>query len=179
MLQLEKIIIRKAVVNDLPQMLQIMDDGLGIPTIDDEMKQRVEEWSLKLNNCSQFIFYVAEVDHGSIAGWCRGGRVVKSHEVVAQEMYDYEIQNIFIGKQYQHRGIGYELWKVLWNDVLLFFQPKNFVVWSVATKQAHQFYSRLGGEPKETRTFDEDCVSMAFVWNDLKLYENTNFLIFK
>jgi hypothetical protein len=37
MAQLEKISIRKAVPNNLPQMLRIMDEVLETPTIDDEI----------------------------------------------------------------------------------------------------------------------------------------------
>jgi hypothetical protein len=39
MVQLEKIIIRKAVSNDLPEMLRVMDEVLETSTIDDEMEQ--------------------------------------------------------------------------------------------------------------------------------------------
>ncbi|CAF0885111.1 unnamed protein product [Rotaria sordida] len=160
-------------------MLQIMDEALEMPTINDEMEERLERLLAKFNNKSQFILYVVEVDHGNLVGWCRGGRAVEAHKIVAHETYDCEIHDIFVRKQYQHRGIGYELWKIVWNDILLAFQPKNFIVWSVDNKQTHQFYSSLGGMPKERRKFDEERFLTAFVWNDLKLYETTNFLMFK
>jgi ribosomal protein S18 acetylase RimI-like enzyme len=179
MTQLEKIVIRKAVLDDLPAMLKIMDEVLESPTIDDEMEEQLERWTIKFNNNSQFIFYVAEVDHNNLVGWCRGGRTVESHNIVADQMYDCEIHNIFIRQQYQHRGIGCELWKIVWNDILLLFHPTNFVVWSVEKKQAHKFYSLLGGIEQEKRKFNEDCVLTAFVWHDLKIYESTNFLFFK
>jgi ribosomal protein S18 acetylase RimI-like enzyme len=179
MAQLETISIRKAVPNDLQQMLRIMDEVLETPTIDDEMDQRIENWLRKLNDNSQFIFYVAESDHGNLIGWCRGGKTVAPHRVVAQQEYDCEVQNIFIRKAYQHRGIGRELWKIIWNDVLVSFQPKNFVVWSVDKEQAQKFYSSLGGVEKEKRKFDGDCFLTAFVWQDINLYQSTNFILFK
>lgn len=179
MVKLEKIVIRKAGSNDLPEMLRIMDEVLGVPTIDDEMEQRLECWLMKFNNNLQFIFYVTEVDHGDLVGWCRGGKTIEVHQLVADQIYDCEIHNIFIRPQYQHRGIGYELWKTVWNDILLSFHPKNFLVWSVEKEQAHQFYSSLGGVQQEKRKFDEDCTLTAFVWHDLKLYESTNVVFFK
>ncbi|CAF3422612.1 unnamed protein product [Rotaria sp. Silwood1] len=145
-----------------------MDEALETPTIDDEMEQRLERWLVKFNNNLQFIFYVAEVDHGYLVGWCRGGQAIESHKIVDHETYDCEIHNIFLCKQYQHRGIGYELWKIVWNDILVSFQPKNFIVWSVDKQQTHQFYSSLGGVPKEKRKFDEECTLTAFVWHDLR-----------
>jgi ribosomal protein S18 acetylase RimI-like enzyme len=179
MTELETINIRKAVVNDLLQMLQIMDEVLETPTIADEIEERMENWLKKFNDNSQFIFYVAEVNHGNLVGWCRGGQTVEPHKMVDHQKYDCEIHNIFIRQQYQHRGIGRELWKIVWNDILISFHPKNFVVWSVDKEQAHKFYSSLGGVPQEKRKFDGDCVSTAFVWHNLNLYTSTNFLIFK
>jgi GNAT superfamily N-acetyltransferase len=179
MAQLEKILIRKAVLDDLSMMLQIMDESLETPTVDDEMKERMERWLTKLDNNSQFIFYVAEIDRGNLIGWCRGGQTVEPHKIVAHQTYDCEIHTIFIRPQYQRRGIGYELWKITWNDVLLSFHPKDFVVWSVDKTGRQQFYLSLGGVEKESRKFNEECVLTAFVWHELKLYEATSFLMYK
>jgi ribosomal protein S18 acetylase RimI-like enzyme len=175
----ETIIIRKAILTDLPMMLRIMGEALDSPSNDDEMEEQYAHWLLKFHNTSQFIFYVVEIDHSRLIGWCRGGQTVEVHKTVAQQIYDCEIQNIFILQQYQHRGIGRELWKIVWNDVLLRFHPKNFVVWSVNKEQAHKFYLSLGGIKQEERTFTEGSISTAFIWNELKLYEFTNFLIYK
>ncbi|CAF4388188.1 unnamed protein product, partial [Didymodactylos carnosus] len=173
-----KITIRKAAVSDLPNMLRIMDEALESSTIDDEMEQRVERWSAKFNNKLQFVFYVAEVDDENLVGWCRGGQTIECHQTVAPQIYDCEIQNIFIRQQYQRRGIGRELWKIVWNDILLIFHPKNFVVWSVDKEQAHRFYLSLGGVQAEKSKFGE-YFQTAFIWSDLKPFEFTNFLIFK
>lgn len=178
MTRLENISIRKAIVNDLAEMLRIMDEALESPTADDEMEQRLENWTAKFNN-EQFIFYVVEVNQNHLVGWCRGGRTIECHKLVADQIYDCEIHNIFLRPQYQNRGIGYELWKIIWNDVLLSFQPKNFVVWSVDKEQAHRFYSSLGGVPKEKKYFQTASTSTPFIWNELKLYETTNFTFFK
>lgn len=179
MAQLEQIVIRKAVSDDLPQMLRIMDEALKTPTVEDKMVERLARWLIQFNDHSQFIFYVAEVDHQHLVGWCRGGRTLEVHKLVADQMYDCEILHIFIRPPYQHRGIGYELWKIVWNDVLLSFHPKNFVVWSMDNEQAQKFYLSLGGIEQEKRQFNEDRTLTAFVWHDLKLYESTNFEIFK
>ncbi len=150
MVQLEKISIRKAFSNDLPQMLRVMDEALESPTTDDEMDQQLENWLRKF-----------------------------PHKMVAQQEYDCEVHNIFIRKEYQHRGIGRELWKIIWNDVILSFHPKNFVVWSADKEQAHKFYSSLGGVEQEKRKFDDNCIQTAFVWQNLNLYQSTNFVLFK
>ena len=167
MAQLEKIIIRKATFDDLSEMLRIMDEELETPTIDDEMEERVQRWLIKLNDHLQFIFYVAEIDHGELIGWCRGGQTIEAHSIVSHQKYDCEIHNIFIRQPYQHRGIGRELWKIVWNEILLLFHPKNVVVWSVYKEQAQNFYLSLGGVVDERKKFDEDCVLTAFAWDDL------------
>lgn len=179
MSQLEKISIRKAVSSDLPQMMQIMDAALETPTNDDEIDEQLKRLTERLNNTAQFIFYVAEIDQDNLVGWCRGGRTVQVHKLVAGEEYECEIQTIFIHPKYQHRGIGRELWKVVWNDVLQLFHPKNFVVWSVSKEQAHRFYRSLGGTEKEQRTFNGSDLSTAFVWHDLRPFESASCVILK
>ncbi|CAF1168893.1 unnamed protein product [Didymodactylos carnosus] len=177
MARLEKITIRKAAESDLPSMIRIMDEALGNPTIDDKMEQRVELWLTRFNNKLQFIFYVAEADDENLVGWCCGGPTMECHQTVAHQIYDCEITHIFIRQQYQHRGIGRELWKIVWNDILLRFHPKNFVVWSVDNEQAHRFYVSLGSVQAEKRKFGELFLT-AFIWSALKPFEFTNFLIF-
>jgi predicted acetyltransferase len=80
-------------------------------------------------------------------GWCSGRQTLECNRAVGNQIYDCEVGHVFIIKQYQHRGIGRELWKIVWNDVLIRFCPKNFIVWSVDKEQAHQFYLSLGGIP--------------------------------
>lgn len=177
--ELERISIRKAVSSDLRQMMRIMDEALETPTIDDEMEERLERWTGKLNDNAHFIFYIAETEENNLVGWCRGGRTVEVHRIVAGEEYECEIQNIFIRPKYQHRGIGRELWKIVWNDVISSFHPKNFLVWAVSKEQAHGFYKSLGGIEKEQKIFNEVDLLTAFVWHDLCLFESASCLIFK
>ena len=179
MARLEKIIIRKAIIDDLLTMLQIQDETLGTSSTGSEMQEQLELLLTRFNNHPQFVFYVAEIDQGNLIGWCRGGKTVETHKIVAGQMYDCEIHSIFIRPQYQHRGIGRKLWEVVWNDVLLSFHPKNFVVWSVDKEHAHKFYSSLGGTEQEKRKLCDEYLHTAFVWNDLNLYKSTNFILFK
>jgi GNAT superfamily N-acetyltransferase len=175
MTELEKLHIRRAISSDLPKMLPLMDEAFGTPTLDQKMDERLTRWSVTLNDTSQSILYVAEIDDNNLVGWCRGGKTVKVHEIVDGQTYDCEILHLFVRPRYQRRGIGRKLWQVLWNDILRTFHPKNFVVWSVVKEQAYQFYASLGGIQSETRKFERDADYTAFVWNDLKLYESTSF----
>ncbi|CAF1212006.1 unnamed protein product [Didymodactylos carnosus] len=178
MSNLEKITIRSAVLADLPIMFKLMDDALESPSDSNEMEQRLERWSTRFNKNSSFIFYVAMTDDKNMIGWCSGRQTLECNRTVGDQTYDCEVGHMFILKPYQHRGIGRELWKIVWNDVLTRFYPKNFIVWSVDKEQAHQFYVSLGGTPIGKKNV-EDTILTAYVWNDLKLYDSTNFLMFK
>jgi GNAT superfamily N-acetyltransferase len=178
MSNLEKISIRSAVLADLPIMFKLMDDALESPSDDDPFDQRLERWSTRFDKDSSFIFYVAETDNKSMIGWCSGRQTLEYNRTVGDQTFDCEVGHMFILKQYQHRGIGRELWKIVWNDILSRFHPKNFIVWSVDKEQTHQFYLSLGGTPIGKKIVD-DSILTAYVWNDLKLYDSTNFLMFK
>ncbi|CAF1549324.1 unnamed protein product [Didymodactylos carnosus] len=178
MSNLEKITIRSAVVADLPVMFKLMDDALESSSDDDPTEQRLKRWSTRFYEDSPFIFYVAVTDNKNMIGWCSGRQTLECNRTVGDQTYDCEVGHMFILKQYRHRGIGRELWKVVWNDVLMRFHPKNFIVWSVDKEQTHKFYLSLGGTPIGKKNV-EDTVLTAYVWSDLKLYDATTFLIFK
>ena len=171
MSQIPELILRRAQPADLRQMLQIMDEALEIPTIAEEMPERVGRWLKKIVSTSQFIFYVAEIDRQTIIGWCRGGQTIECHQRVADQIYHSEVQNIFVRPHYQRRGVGAELWRILWNEIIQQFHPENLVVWSVDKAKAQRFYLSLGGVEQEQKSFDDGCVLTAFTWNNLKPYE--------
>jgi len=159
-------------------MFKLMDDALESPSDDDPIQQRLKRWSTRFDKESEFIFHVAVTDNNNMIGWCSGRQTLECNRTVGNEIYDCEVGHMFIIKQYQHRGIGRELWKIVWNDVLIRFCPKNFIVWSVDKEQAHQFYLSLGGIPSGKKSV-EDTTLTAYVWNDLSLYESTNFVMLK
>ncbi|CAF1118111.1 unnamed protein product [Rotaria sordida] len=78
-------------------------------------------------------------------GWCSGRPTLECNRTVGDEIYDCEVGHMFILKEYQHCGIGRELWKIVWNEILIRFHPKNLIVWSLNKEQAHHFYLSLGG----------------------------------
>ncbi|CAF4190195.1 unnamed protein product [Rotaria sordida] len=178
MSNLEAITIRSAVLTDLPTMFKLMDDALESPSDDGEIEQRLERWSTRFSKDSPFIFYVTMNETKNMIGWCSGRPTLECNRTVDDETYDCEVGHMFILKEYQHRGIGRELWKIVWNEILIRFNPKNLIVWSVDKEQAHQFYLSLGGTPIGKKQV-EDTILTAYVWNDLKLYQSTNFLMFK
>lgn len=159
--------IRKATATDLPTMLLIMDAALGVPSDPEEMDERTMRWQLKLNNESEFIFYVAESSDGQVIGWCRAGRALECRRLVMNEIYECEIHNIFILPQYQRRGVGRQLWNRMWNEIMDRFHPKNVVVWSTDKVETQQFYRSLGGQEREQKRFDDDCILTAFTWDSL------------
>ena len=170
--------IRKAKAVDMSHMIRIMDEALGTPTVDDEMEERVLRWLTKFNQTSQYVFYVAEADDGILVGWCRGGHSIECHKSVAGQTYDGEVQNIFVRPQYQNRGIGRELWKTTWNDILERFHFKNIVVWSIDKDATRAFYVSLGGIERERKEMPgDDSISTAFVWDEPQRCESVNLFI--
>ncbi|CAF1125855.1 unnamed protein product [Adineta steineri] len=155
---LEKIIIRRPIVDDLLITSKLLDDAIESSSTEDIVQQRLERWSTGFEKDSSYLFYVAENEKKNIIGWCSGRKTLEH--------------------KYQHRGIGRELWKIIWNEILKRFHPKNFVVWGVDREHTHQFYRSLGGTPMGTKKVD-DMLMTAYVWNDLKPYDSTSFVIFK
>lgn len=154
-----------------------MDEVLEMPTIADEMQERLERWLPKIDPRSQHIFYVAEIGDNNIIGWCRGGQTIECHQQVANQIYQCEIQNIFVRPQYQGRGVGGQLWRILWNDIIQHFHPKNLVVWSVDKAKTQRFYLSLGGTEQEQKSFADGCVLKAFTWNNPQPYQATSLVI--
>jgi GNAT superfamily N-acetyltransferase len=175
---LEKITIRSAVIPDLLTMFRVMDEALESPSDDDELEERVARWSTRFTEDSSFIFYVVMNDTDNMIGWCSGRPTLESNRIVDDQTYDCEVGHMFILKEYQHRGIGRELWKIIWNDVLRRLHPRNLIVWAVDKEQTHQFYLSLGGIPIGKKNV-ENTILTAYVWNDLRPYDSTNFVMFK
>ncbi|UJR17294.1 hypothetical protein I4U23_004189 [Adineta vaga] len=155
-----------------------MDDILESPSTDDELQQRFDRWSSRFEKDSPFFYYVAENEQKKIIGWCSGRETFECDRIVDNEIYDCEIGHMFVQQEYQNRGIGRELWRIVWNSILERFHPKNLIVWSIDTEQAHRFYRSLGGIPTRTKKIDFGILT-RYVWKDLQPYDSTNFMNYK
>ncbi|CAF1309244.1 unnamed protein product [Adineta steineri] len=175
---LEKITIRRPTVDDLRIMSKLLDDAIESSSTEDIVQQRLERWSTGFEKDSSYLFYVAENEKKNIVGWCSGRKTLEHSRIVNNQIYDCEVGTICVQQEYQYRGIGRELWKIIWNEILERFHPENFIVWGVDREHTHQFYRSLGGTPMGTKMAD-DMLMTAYVWNDLKPYDSTSFVIFK
>jgi len=154
--------IRRAVVDDLPAMLQVMDEALGEPFIEEELSDRLLNWRPRFAS-PDFVFHVIEASGNQIIAWARGGKVIPVHKEADGVFYEYEIHNMFVKKQYQGAGVGRALWDAVWKDVMEKYQPQNLIVWSV--ESARGFYSKLGLAESETKSFSDQHYHTAYVWH--------------
>ncbi|CAF0849963.1 unnamed protein product [Adineta steineri] len=177
MTKLEKITIRSAVLDDLLTMIKLMNDVLESPSTEDDVQKLLDRWLPRFVKDSRFYYYVVENENMNMIGWCCGRETLECTRTVNDQIYDCEIGQIFILQQYQHRGIGRELWKIVWNSVLERFHPRNFLVWALDKESTHQFYRSLGGTRAGAKKTD-DTILTAYIWNDPKPYDTTNFIIF-
>jgi len=107
---------------------------------------------------------VAEVE-GKVVAWIRGQQPIPCHRTAGGVEYEAECVNAFVLPEYQGRGIGNSLWRMMWDTTLALLRPKNFLVWSV--KGAVGFYKSLGGVESEQRSFcDTEPLQLhtAVVW---------------
>ena len=174
--KMSTLLLRRATVADLLDMLVVMDEALNNPSTEEELKENMELWTPRFEN-KDFAFYVLldqALEGRKMVGWCRGGRVLPQHCLAGGTTFEAEVQNFFLLKDYQGKGYGRQMWNLLWNEVVSMYQPKNLVVWSVAG--ATGFYRKLGGTELESKT-SSNYTSTAFGWDTVEpkeIEENTN-----
>ncbi|CAF0929952.1 unnamed protein product [Adineta ricciae] len=166
----EKITIRTAVLDDVLTMFKLIDEILDSPSTDDELQERYERYAPRFGKDSTFIYYVAENEQKKMIGLCSGGETLQCNRTVNDKVYDCEIAHMFVHQEYQHRGIGRELWRTIWNAIVERFHPNNLIVWGANREQAHRFYRSAGGTLAGTKNLDSGILT-AYVWNDLQLLD--------
>ncbi|PJF23158.1 MAG: GNAT family N-acetyltransferase [Phototrophicales bacterium] len=130
------------------------------------VERRTESWQHILSDENTEVVLVAEADDGEILGFVSGG---KERESVPG--YDGELYAIYLLKDAQGKGIGYQLFKKF-VKALTERGYNNMVLWVFRDNRvARQFYENLGGQLLAQKTLtiaQKDVVEVAHGWKDIK-----------
>ena len=108
--------------------------------------------------------YVAENELGQIVGFANAG-IERSRNLV----YRGELNAIYILKDYQKKGIGRELVRVV---AARFSQTEiySMLVWVLKDNSASCFYQKLGGEKVDRKNIKRgktELIAIAYGWKNI------------
>ena len=167
-------IIREATPTDAPGIARVHIDswrttyrGLVpdsyLASLRSEDRQRM--WERALNDPSYRGFlYVAEAEDGNVVGFAAGGPS-RSEDVE----YEGELYAIYILEDYQGKGIGRRLVKVI-AERLTSAGIHSMLVWVLTGNPAQRFYEALGGEELRRQQFDLEGMTLdevSYGWKDI------------
>ena len=131
-----------------------------------------EKWRKRFNNPEREIFfYIAETDAKEIVGFVLGDleQYDLTLKIPGSRKYLGELRAIYVLKEYQRRGIGLKLVKIV---VERFLEKKinSMIVWVLKDNPNWKFYEILGGKYIGQKMLEKegvDYVAFAYGWDDI------------
>jgi ribosomal protein S18 acetylase RimI-like enzyme len=128
-----------------------------------ESKAKSWEERLFIEDNKEFM-YVAEVDNANIIGFASAG-LVKTNE-----LFDREINSIYILKEFQRQGIGRLLIKAIITEFIK-NNVRSMIIWTLQDNPSRYFYQYLGGKIVDKRKIQrggKELIQIAYGWDDIK-----------
>ncbi|MEO0706181.1 MAG: GNAT family N-acetyltransferase [Cyanobacteria bacterium J06649_5] len=113
--------------------------------------------------------YVSENETGQIIGFMDGGR-----ERTGNQLFQGEINAIYILSSYQHQGIGRDLVRLA-TERLRQMDMLSMLVWVLEDNPACQFYEALGGQMIQSKSIEmrgSALIERAYGWADTSFLLN-------
>lgn len=129
-------------------------------------KDREDFWRERLSDGDSLWFVLVAEDDENIIGFVAGGP-----ERSGDMDFTGELGAIYLLENYQHKGIGSQLFKAVIMR-LLGIGIKTMMVWVLAENPSKKFYESLGGEQiyEKVITIDEaELKEIAYGWKDISL----------
>lgn len=129
-------------------------------------KSREDFWRERLSDGDSFWFVLVAEDDENIIGFAAGGP-----ERSGDMEFAGELGAIYLLENYQHKGIGSQLFKAVITR-LLRIGIKTMMVWVLAENPSKKFYESQGGEQiyEKVITIDEtELKEIAYGWKDISL----------
>jgi len=126
--------------------------------------QKAKEWEERLFiNSNKELMYVAETSDGNIVAFASAslGR--------ADDVFEREINSIYILKAFQRQGIGYLLIKAIISNFIE-ESVQSLIIWVLSENPARSFYEHLGGTivgKRMIRRGDKELQQFAYGWHDI------------
>ena len=117
-------------------------------------------------------FYIAETDSKEIVGFALGNLEQNdpTDKIPGIEKYTGELMAIYVLKEYQHRGIGTKLVKLIVKR-LLEHNIDSMIVWVLKDNPNWKFYEVLGGKYLGQGILLKDgtnYIKLAYGWDDIR-----------
>ncbi len=167
--------IRKATIADVPALAMVHVDtwkGTYKGIISDAIIQNLTYETgenrflavIKMQN-DEVTCIVAELEQGEIVGFAIGGKERSGHP-----RYKGELWGIYVGREYQRRGIGKRLVSIILQK-LFKLNINSMLVWVLKDNPYRKFYESLGGhyiDEKMVTMGAEDLIEVAYGWENLR-----------
>ena len=132
-----------------------------------------DKWRQRFINPERDVFfYIAETDTKEIVGFALGS--LEQYDLTLKipgiKKYVGELMAIYVLKEYQRRGIGLKLVKMV-VERLLENNIKNMIVWVLKDNPYWKFYEIVGGKYVGQKMFEKenvDYVAIAYGWDDIR-----------
>jgi len=136
-------------------------------------KEKEIKWKQRFEKQDQnTVIYVAETNNQEIVGY-----IIATLEnfnpflaLLQANKYIGELCAIYILKEYQRKGIGTELVKLVVN-ILLKRQIKSMIVWILKGNRSYQFYEKLGALYVGQQILNiggSNYIELAYGWDNLE-----------
>jgi GNAT superfamily N-acetyltransferase len=131
-----------------------------------------EKWRKRFINPERNIFfYIAETDAKEIVGFVLGDfeQYDLTLKIPGIRKYVGELRAIYVLKEYQRRGIGVKLVKMV-VERLLEKDINSMIVWVLKDNPNSKFYEILGGIYAGQKMFEKvgvESVAIAYGWDDI------------
>lgn len=170
-------LMREATYNDIPAIARVHVDTWrstysGI--VPDEVltdlsyEKRENAWQNVFEQAanSDGFTYVLEDEAGRVIGFLDGGR-----ERTGDQLYQGEINAIYILSSHQHQGLGRELVRLA-VERLKQIDIHSMLVWVLEDNPACEFYRAIGGQIVQSKNIEmrgSTLIELAYGWTDISL----------
>jgi ribosomal protein S18 acetylase RimI-like enzyme len=172
---------RLATIDDIPGIIKVSIDTWrityrGIISADFlnnlSYEDDIAKWQQRFTNPERYIFfYIAETEFKKIVGLALGSLEQSDPTTKIPDINKYfgELKAIYVLKEYQRRGIGVRLVKLI-VEKLIEHDIISMVVWVLKDNPNWKFYEILGGKylgQGIQQIGESDYIKIAFGWEDI------------
>ena len=172
---------RLAIIDDIPGIIKVSIDTwrttyreiLPVDFLNNlSYEDSISKWQQRFTDSERYIFfYIAETDTKEVIGFALG--ILEQSDPTSKipdiNKYIGELKAIYVLKEYQRRGIGVRLVRLI-VEKLLEHNINNMIVWVLKDNPNWKFYEKLGGKylgQGIQQIGESDYIKIAYGWEDI------------